>query len=60
VAKADNVLTCLMCIRIAHPARKVLLKQIKAWWGKVFTFLTNRKVPATNNISERGIRLAVV
>ena len=46
-AKADNVLTRLMRIPIAHPAGKVLLKQIKAWRGKFFVFLTNRKVPAT-------------
>ncbi|MFS3137696.1 IS66 family transposase, partial [Gluconacetobacter sacchari] len=50
-AKADNVLTRLMRIPIAHPAGKVLLRQIKAWRNKFFVFLTNRDVPATNNIS---------
>lgn len=59
-AKADNVLTRLMRMPIAHPAGKVLLKQIKAWRGKFFVFLTNREVPATNNISEREIRPSVV
>ena len=59
-AKADNVLTRLMRIPVAHPAGKVLLKQIKAWRGKFFVFLTNRAVPATNNISEREIRPPVV
>ena len=59
-AKADNVLTRLMQMPIAHPAGKVLLKQIKAWRGKFFVFLTKRKVPATNNISEREIRPSVV
>jgi transposase len=59
-AKADNVLTRLMRIPIAHPAGKVLLKQIKAWRGKFFVFLSNREVPATNNISEREIRPSVV
>ena len=49
-----------MRMPIAHPAGKVLLKQIKAWRGKFFVFLTNREVPATNNISEREIRPSVV
>jgi len=59
-AKADTVLTRLMRMPIAHPAGKILLKQIKAWRGKFFVFLTNRDVPATNNISEREIRPSVV
>lgn len=59
-AKADNGLTRLMQMPIAHPAGKVLLKQIKAWRGKFFVFLSNRNVPATNNISEREIRPSVV
>ncbi|WP_264813489.1 IS66 family transposase, partial [Gluconacetobacter sacchari] len=53
-------LTRLMRIPIAHPAGKVLLRQIKAWRNKFFVFLTNRDVPATNNISEREIRPSVV
>lgn len=59
-AKADNLLTRLMQMPIAHPAGRVLLKQIKAWRGKFFVFLTNRDVPATNNVSEREIRPSVV
>jgi len=59
-AKADNKLTQLMRAPVAHPAGKVLLKQIKAWRTKFFVFLTNRDVPATNNISEREIRPSVV
>jgi transposase len=43
-AKADNKLTDLMRVPVAHPAGKVLLKQIKAWRGKFFVFLTNRDV----------------
>jgi transposase len=31
---------------VAHPAGKVLLKQVKAWRTKFFVFLTNRDVPA--------------
>ena len=59
-AKADNKLTQLMRAPVAHPAGKTLLKQIKAWRIKFFVFLTNRDVPATNNISEREIRPSVV
>lgn len=55
-AKADNGLIRLMRMPIAHTAGKVLLK---AWRGKFFVFLTNRKVPANNNISEREIRPSV-
>lgn len=58
--KADTRLTQLMRPPVAHPAGKVLLKQIKAWRTKFFVFLTNRDVPATNNISEREIRPSVV
>jgi transposase len=43
-----------------HPAGQVLNKQIKAWRTKFFVFLTNREVPATNNISEREIRPSVL
>lgn len=49
-----------MQMPIAHPAVKVLLKQIKAWRGKFFVLLSNRDVPATNPISEREIRPSVV
>ena len=59
-AKADHKLTQLMRAPVAHPAGKTLLKQIKAWRAKFFVFLTNRSVPATNNISEREIRSSVV
>ena len=59
-AKADHQLTRLMRAPVAHPAGKILLRQIKAWSAKFFVFLTNRDVPATNNISEREIRSSVV
>ena len=45
---------------VAHRAGKVLLKQVKAWRAKFFVFMTDRNVPATNNISEREIRPSVV
>ncbi len=59
-AKAVNMLDRLVARPVAHPAGRVLLKQIKAWRGKFFVFLKNRDVPATNNISEREIRPSVV
>ena len=59
-AKADLKLSKLMRAPVAHPAGKALLRQIKAWRTKFFVFLTDRDVPATNNISEREIRPSVV
>lgn len=59
-AKADDKLDRLVAGPIAHPAGKVLNKQIKAWRTKFFVFMTDREVPATNNISEREIRPSVV
>ena len=59
-AKADNKLDYLLAAPVAHPAGKVLLKQIKAWRTKFFVFMVERDVPATNNISEREIRPSVV
>jgi transposase len=35
-------------------------KQIKGWRTKFFVCMTDREVPATNNISEREIRPSVV
>jgi transposase len=59
-ASADNKLDRLVARPVAHPAGQVLNKQIKAWRTKFFVFLTDRDVPATNNISEREIRPSVV
>jgi len=59
-SKADLKLSRLMRAPVAHPAGKALMKQIKAWRTKFFVFLTNRDVPATNNISKRGIHPSVV
>ena len=59
-AKADNKLDALMAAPVAHPAGKTLLKQVKAWRTKFFVFMTDRDVPATNNISEREIRPSVI
>jgi transposase len=59
-AKADARLDDLVAGPVAHPAGKVLQKQVKAWRTKFFVFMTNRDVPATNNVSEREIRPSVV
>jgi transposase len=59
-ARADLKLSGLMRAPVAHPAGKALMKQMKAWRTKFFVFLTNRDVPATNNVSEREIRPSVV
>lgn len=59
-AKADDKLDELVAAPVAHPAGKVLKKQIKAWRTKFFVFMTDRDVPATNNVSEREIRPSVV
>ncbi|WP_040567069.1 IS66 family transposase, partial [Magnetospirillum molischianum] len=55
-AKAERRLDTLLAIPAAHPAGKILQRQIKAWRTKFFVFLTDREVPPTNNVSEREIR----
>lgn len=59
-AKAERKLDALVGTPAAHPAGKILQRQIKAWRTKFFVFLTDRAVPPTNNISEREIRPSVV
>lgn len=59
-ARAERRLDALVAVPAAHPAGHDLQRQIKAWRSKFFVFLTNRDVPATNNISEREIRPSVV
>jgi len=41
-------------------AGRELQVPVKAWRGKYFLFLTDRRVPATNNGAEREIRPSVV
>lgn len=60
LGKAERKLDTLVGVPAAHPAGRVLQEQIKAWRGKFFVFMTDRRVPATNNISEREIRPSVV
>lgn len=59
-AKAERKLDALLGKPAAHPAGRVLQAQVKAWRTKFFVFMTDRRVPATNNISEREIRPSVV
>ena len=59
-AKAERRLDALVGVPAAHPAGKILQRQIKAWRTKFFVFLTDRDVPPTNNVSEREIRPSVV
>jgi transposase len=59
-AKAERRLDRLLGVPAAHPAGRELQRQIKAWRGKFFVFLTDRRVPPTNNVSEREIRPSVV
>lgn len=59
-AKAERKLDGLLGTRAAHPAGRILQAQIKTWRTKFFVFMTDRRVPATNNVSEREIRPSVV
>ncbi len=59
-AKAERGLDALVGVPAAHPAGRELQRQIKAWRSKFFVFLTDRRVPPTNNTSEREIRPSVV
>ena len=59
-AKAERRLDRLLGVRAAHPAGQILQAQAKAWRTKFFVFLHDRRVPATNNISEREIRPSVI
>jgi transposase len=59
-AKAERRLDALVGVPAAHPAGRELQRQVKAWRGKFFVFLADRRVPPTNNGSEREIRPSVV
>lgn len=58
--KADSRLDALLGLPAAHPAGRDLQRQIKAWRTKFFVFMTDRRVPPTNNRSEQEIRPSVV
>jgi transposase len=59
-AKAERGLDALVGVPAAHPAGQNLQQQVKAWRGKFFVFLADRRVPPTNNASEQEIRPSVV
>jgi transposase len=59
-ANAERRLDALLATPAAHPAGCDLQRQVKAWRTKFFVFLADRRVPATNNGSEREIRPSVV
>lgn len=59
-AKAERRLDALLGVPAAHPAGRELQRQIKAWRGKFFVFLSDRRVPPTNNASEQEIRPSVI
>jgi len=59
-AQAESRLDRLLGLPAAHPAGRELQRQIKAWRGKFFLFLEDRRVPPTNNVSEQEIRPSVV
>ena len=49
----------IAAVPIGEPGRK-LRKRIAANRGHLFVFVTNRSVPATNNVSERHLRPSVI
>ncbi len=59
-ARAGHGLNALLGVPAAHPAGRDLQRQIKAWRGKFFVFLADRRVPPTNNASEQEIRPFVI
>jgi transposase len=59
-AKAERRLDVLLRVPAAHPDGRELQRQIKAWRGKFFVFLSDQRVPPTNNGSKQEIRPSVV
>jgi len=58
--KAERRLDDLVAKPAPHPAGRELQALIKAWRSTFFVFLEDRRVPATNNESEREVRPSVV
>ncbi|QCN97418.1 IS66 family transposase (plasmid) [Azospirillum argentinense] len=58
--KAERRLDALLGVPAAHPAGRELQRQVKAWRGKFFVFLSDRRVPPTNKGSEQEIRPSVI
>jgi transposase len=59
-ARVERQLDALLGYPAAHPAGRALQAKLKPWRGKLFVFLEDRRVPATNNASEQEIRPSVV
>jgi len=59
-ARADRDLDRLLAAPAPHPEGRSLQAQVKAWRGKLFVFLEDRRVSATNNVAAREIRPSVV
>jgi transposase len=57
---AERRLDRLLTVPAAHPVGRKLQHAIKVWRTKLFVFLQDRRVPATNNEAERLIRPSVV
>ena len=60
LARTETRRDNLLAVPAAHKAGQKLQRQIKAWRTKLFVFMTDRRVPATNNIAEREVRPSVV
>jgi len=56
----DGRLTRLLALEPTTPAGLKLRKGIEKCRDKLFVFVTNRAVPATNNVSERALRPSVI
>ncbi len=58
-AKAERCLNTLLGAPAFHLAGRELLRQIKAWHGKVFAFLHDRCMPPNSNANEEELRSSV-
>jgi transposase len=56
----DGRLTRLLALEPVTPTGRKLRKGIEKCRDKLFVFITNRAVPATNNVSERHLRPSVI
>src|SRR5512134_456310 len=59
-ARAEHRLDVLVAIPAAHPAGRERQDAVKAWRSKLFVFLEDPDVSATNNVCERELRPSVV
>ncbi len=59
-ADMDRRLDRIMAATPLSDPRRKLRRHIAANWAHLFVFVTNRDVPATNNVSERHLRPSVI